>query len=755
MNLSPLGNHITPPVFVGREQALQTLQSLLLTQQTKINHKIVAITGCEGVGKSTLAIHFAQLHQDFFPDGIFIISVDDKSPLNIALQIADYYGEVISQDTKRRKPGNIIRKVLQTRRSLLIFDNIESNSIQEILPTKTDSFSAIITTYNRNLPPQLGINLSTNEIFLSPLSHIDSLTLVEKFIDPNPDVEKIIHKVGGLPLALEIIGEKLSIDNSQDNLQKLDLLNDENQILHFLEFNNKSVSTSLQKILQQLDKQKKYETIDFFACLSLCNPDGFSIYEAKAVADCDKNEAEGRIDYLRRLSLINILPNTENKENQHRLFIFHPLVRLFAKQLLQAKPNLKQQAEYRYHNFLHPPTEANLKIENRYNFEKRDDVIRIALQLIKSNNLDSQFIRGFLDFCEKNAYYKDAIGIMSQFQDLAESYGDWAKYAEFAIQQAKYLALDGKAVKALEMLDEIQHAFIDIEPLRVRQLTQATWWNQKGSIYQKRGLFKEAANAFEQSAQIDRQLGNKKGLAAALTSLGGVLNKIDEYEKAVKVLEQSIKIDEEFSNRLGLAKTYNVLGKAYECLKKLDQAKNAYQSCLEINEQLKNKSGEARVLHSLGSLYIKQNNLQAALEQIQTSISIGRSLKEKAHIGMALNTLGGLLDKLGRYDESITVWTESILIRKEVDDELGLGMTYNSMGRALSRRGLFREAALQLEQCFQIFEHRKQSHQIEILLPELVKILRRLGRHQEVTKYCHRALAVAPNNPIFLRLAKG
>jgi tetratricopeptide (TPR) repeat protein len=753
MNLSPLTNDITASIFVGREEALKTLKFLLLSQKKIINHQVVAITGCEGVGKSTLAIYFAQLHRDFFPDGIFVVSVDDKSPLNIALQFADYYGEVISPDTKRRKPGNILRKVFQTKRSLLIFDNIETNTIQEILPTKSDSFSAIITTYNRNLPPQLGINLSTNEIFLSPLSHTDSLTLVANFIDPSPDIEKIIHKVGGLPLALEIIGEKLSLDK-QNNLQTLDSLNDENKILNFLEFKNKSLAISLQKILQQLDKQKKYETIDFFACLSLCNPDGFSIYEAKAVADCDKNEAEGRIDYLRRLSLINILPNTENKENQHRLFIFHPLVRLFAKQLLETKPNLKQQADYRYHNFLHPPTEANLKIENRYKFDRIDDVIQIALQLIKTNNLDSQFIRGFLDFCEKNAYYKDAIGIMSQFQNLADAYGDWAKYAEFAIQQAKYLALDGKAVKALEILDEIQDVFIDIEPSRVRQLTQATWWNQKGSIYQKRGLFKEAANAFEQSAQIDRQLGNKKGLAAALTSLGGVLNKIDEYDKAVKVLEQSIKIDEEFSNRLGLAKTYNVLGKAYECLKQLDKAKNAYQCCLEINQQLKNKSGEARVLHSLGSLYIKQNNLKAALDQIQTSISIGRSLKEKAHIGMALNTLGGLLDRLGRYEDSTTAWNESIRIRKEVDDELGLGMTYNSMGRALSRRGLFSEAALQLEQCFQIFEHRKQSHQLEILLPELVKILRRLGRYQDVTAYCDRALAVAPNNPTFIRLVK-
>jgi len=71
--------------FTGRDKELEDLEKLLIknNQKEKIS-SIVGLTGSGGIGKSTLACHFAKKYQNYFPDGVIGLRVDRKDVDTIA-----------------------------------------------------------------------------------------------------------------------------------------------------------------------------------------------------------------------------------------------------------------------------------------------------------------------------------------------------------------------------------------------------------------------------------------------------------------------------------------------------------------------------------------------------------------------------------------------------------------------------------------------------------------------------------------------
>lgn len=128
------------------------------------------------------------------------------------------------------------------------------------------------------------------------------------------------------------------------------------------------VRASFELSLKLLEK----ETIKFFACLSVCREGGFSVYAARAVANCNKATAQRQLNYLCQLSLLNGADKGDN------LYVLHPLIRLFAGEILSADSILKLKAEagraefYRGLERLTNLNSKNLKVKSIFKKELGD-----------------------------------------------------------------------------------------------------------------------------------------------------------------------------------------------------------------------------------------------------------------------------------------------------------------------------------------------------------------------------------------------
>ena len=73
----------------------------------------------------------------------------------------------------------------------------------------------------------------------------------------------------------------------------------------------------------------------------------------------------------------------------------------------------------------------------------------------------------------------------------------------------------------------------------------ATVLNNIGEIYQEQSNYREALNYYQQSLDIEKEIGNQAGFAISLNSIGMVHGQQGDYQKALHYLDQALKIAEE------------------------------------------------------------------------------------------------------------------------------------------------------------------------------------------------------------------
>jgi len=171
--------------FTGREDELDTLKRALLSNGTERVCSIVGLSGTGGIGKSALAVHFAILNRDRFPDGVIGVRVDGKDVATIAREFARNAGVTIEPDDER-DPSAIMQSLFAMRDALLLFDNAEDASIRQLIPG--GNCAVIVTTRDRGLPASLEVP-QTSRIDVPVLPDPRCLELLRKRLGVRVDAE--------------------------------------------------------------------------------------------------------------------------------------------------------------------------------------------------------------------------------------------------------------------------------------------------------------------------------------------------------------------------------------------------------------------------------------------------------------------------------------------------------------------------------------------------------------------------------------
>ncbi len=751
---------------------------------------IVGLAGAGGIGKSALACHFAELHRESFPDGVIGLRVDGKDAAALAREFARHRGEEIDpEDT--RDPPTIMQETFGHRRALLIFDNAEDVALAALRPGG-EVCAVIVTTRDRQLPLLLGIP-AEGQIDLAPLPYVDALLLLERLLGRDrvaaaqAAADEIIELVGRLPLALQIVGATLQIQGWRELPNYAASLREERSRLSKLQIRGAAhldVRASFSLSLRLLGD----EEIDFFACLSVCAQDGFSLRAATAAGNCDEETAHERLGSLFRLSLLNL-----HQSNISR-FVFHPLIRLFARELASERSLLDAAAERhaRYFVGLVKSGEGGEWATAAVLAAELDDIILAAEWLQEHEEDDYEFIFDLEPFLHSHGHWLHAVKLMAGFLELAGRKGDANAQVRLRIKQAKYLSLQGEWGQAQGILEPIAGILEGIESQHLKLRLEAMWLNTLGGILQRRGRFEDAVESFRASASIEQRLGDIRGAAVALTSLGGLLQRQGNFDEAVEVLRQSAAIETTLGNKRGQAMVLNSLGGVLQRQGHFDDAVDAFKQSSELLVELGDLRGQAMILTSLGGVLQRQGHFEDAAQSIRQSIEIEEKIGNRRGLAMALNSLGGVLQRQGRFAEAEGAFRRSLEILEELNDQRGLAMVLNSLGgvlervgrledavdmfgrsieigeelgdrrhlamahtsfgRALLSHGKVEAAVVELRRGFVIDEELGNPRGVGVVGPMLVRALLKQGAHEEALEFCERALAVAPKNDRLLEL---
>jgi tetratricopeptide (TPR) repeat protein len=368
--------------------------------------------------------------------------------------------------------------------------------------------------------------------------------------------------------------------------------------------------------------------------------------------------AQKRLGYLYRLSLLNRPQFGTNR------FVFHPLIRSFAKDLATERGLLAAAEAHHADYYIKLVRSSDLDDPSVAAFVagELDDIVLAAEWLQRQDIADDEIAYRLQPFFQRAGYWQKAIQLIAGFLAVAERTKDWRAIAQLRIQQAKYLSLRGDLTGAEKILSPLADIISRIEAQKVRQPCETMWLTTLGTIHQRRGHFDEAVKAFQQSAAIEEQLGSEHGRAKMLNSLGAVLQRMGRFDEALDVFQRSYELLVKLDDQRGQAMVLNSLGGVLQRQGKFEAAMGALERSYAISEQMGDQISLAMVHFVIGKTLLAQGKVAEAVTELSQSFEINLDLKHKQGIGIVTPKLVQTLIQSGKPDEASGYYQRAIAL---------------------------------------------------------------------------------------------
>ncbi|MCX2947871.1 AfsR/SARP family transcriptional regulator [Lentzea sp. NEAU-D7] len=309
-----------PKPFTGR--------ALELAELDDAPNGVVVITGTGGVGKTSLAVHWAHRAIDRFPDGQLYVNLHGFGPSGAAVSPGDALLRFLSAlDVPRAQVPHdlagqsaLLRDALADKRVLVLLDNAtDAEQVEPLLP-RTPNAHVVITSRTSLKPPH------AKALPLGLLPPEDARELLAARIGHDraraePDaVDTVVRRCARLPLALAVAGARAATQPEfplaalADELADLDAFADDDD-----------VTADLRSVFSHSCKALSPAALRLFRLLGLMPGSDISLAGAASLAALDVRETGA---LLAELATANLIDQPEPGR-----FTCHDLLRDYAAEL--------------------------------------------------------------------------------------------------------------------------------------------------------------------------------------------------------------------------------------------------------------------------------------------------------------------------------------------------------------------------------------------------------------------------------------
>ncbi|WP_210594210.1 BTAD domain-containing putative transcriptional regulator, partial [Streptomyces sp. GESEQ-35] len=204
--------------FTGRQAELEQTQALLSDEGERPSTVVIsAIGGMAGIGKTTLAVHWAHRIAHRYPDGQLYINLRGFDPTGTVMPPEEAIR--VSLDAlgvpPRRIPGSLdaqaalYRSLLTNRRMLILLDN--ARDTEQVRPLLPGSPGCLVIVTSRSQLTGLIANDGAHPLALSPLTPAEAHGFLARRVGAarlaaEPEAtHEIIARCARLPLALAVV----------------------------------------------------------------------------------------------------------------------------------------------------------------------------------------------------------------------------------------------------------------------------------------------------------------------------------------------------------------------------------------------------------------------------------------------------------------------------------------------------------------------------------------------------------------------
>ncbi|GIF02277.1 AfsR/SARP family transcriptional regulator [Paractinoplanes rishiriensis] len=648
------------PAFVGRDQELAWLDG----------HGTgpVVICGMAGVGKSSLAVHWAHRVRDRFPDGQLHIDMRgyaEGPPRSAAEALAGFLsalgvpGSDVPSTVDARAAR--FRSELAGRRVLMVVDNArEPDQIRPLLPG-TPACLALVTS--RDAMAGLVARDGARRLDLYLPAQREAVTLLRKLVGARVDAEPgaactLADRCGRLPLALRVAaelatsrpGEPLSALTDELTLATLDAGGDD--------------EANVAAVFSWSYRHLPPDAARVFRRLGLHPGDDLDQGSVAALDGTTDDDARRRLNLLARANLIQpVAPG------RYRM---HDLLRAYAQALVaEDPPDDRRAARTRI-------LDHYLAVASKAAPAERDNLIRACA------------------FAADHGWEQHAVGIAAALEDRLQIDGDYVTA----------LAVHGHARRAARRVGDVRAQIRAATALAEAHLNTGQWADLERRAREAHTLARRIGDRGEQAEAL---LGLSTSAAlsgrfpAAFRFLDralGLLSQDEDQAKLTGALLQSGYLNghqgrpgravEQFERARRTAAPHDAgdallgLGWALTQQGDLDTAATHLTQALNLFRKAGGRRGEADALIGLGDLDRRQGRLQDAHARLAEATELSRRIGNHGSEFRARTALGATYRAQGRLTEAADSVRAALDMAQRTRDDLGVALASIELGRILT-----------------------------------------------------------------------
>jgi len=348
----------------------------------------------------------------------------------------------------------------------------------------------------------------------------------------------------------------------------------------------------------------------------------------------------------------------------------------------------------------------------------------------------------------------DNSNVRSALGALYENTGDFSKARE---QYQKVLAANPKDITSLLATGRVDIKSGDsqasLDPLNraLSLAVQVDNQEQRALILQALGIAysdlnqpEEALHNYQQSLEIKRRLGQRKGIADSLNMIASVYEGLGKSALALTNVKEALKIYREIGDRQDVGTVLINLGWFQHNRGKYDDALKLFKESLQIQRDLGNENDQALCLNNIGNSYAFKGDYDDARTYFEQALQLREKIKVPSDIADTLHNLGEVSMKMGQYDQALTRYLRALDLRREASDKSGAAKESDSLGILFAYQGRFGAALKAREEAMMGFrESQDRSYWMAETLGGYGNALAQVGRFDEAGKHLDQALSLA------------
>lgn len=720
--------------LIGREQDVAGVRAHLMREDTRL----LTLVGPPGIGKTRLALQVAAEVNGLFDDGAFFAPLAAITDPDLVLPTI---GQALNlDDAGGRVWPERLRDFLRDKSILLVLDNFEQ--VVAAAPQVSQLIAAcprlkILATSRTALRVRAERQFPVHALELPDLAHLPSAAALARhsaialFLDraqavaPDFEIDEanasavahIVHRLDGLPLALELIAARVKVLSPPMLLERLsgrlllqsDSLRDADERQRTL---MSAIAWSYNLLTPQ--EQMLFRRLGVFA-------GGWTLEAVELV--CVAADPDGESD------------RTDRTFSTHATECLDVLTSLVTKSMVVRQVTSHAHDEPRY---------TLLETIREY------AVVQLAAS--GEESLVRRRHGEYFTSLAEHAAAQIAAGLdQKHWLDRLESEQD-------NLRAALKRALGEKdAMMAVRLVEALRHYW------QVRShFTEGCQWLERtlelferdeppsaakvkvlialGNLSQLRSDYSRAQQCFDEALVFGRALGERTLVATLLNSLGFLAVNQRDCDFAEVLLTEAMSLSEESNYRRGIAYAALNQGKCAFLRCDYERAIERFERALAEFRTLGNQYMVAFTLLDLGRVPFMKGDYGWAESCFEQGLAMSRELGSKSSEMTALLNLGYVAHVHMRYEQSAALLTDCLRLSRGLGARWAEAASLARLGQLARRQGRLLEATVQLEAGMDIARDAGETWCIAECQDELAHVAMLQGRLAQAEELLRQSL---------------